>query len=265
MEGLEGLVSRLSYEEAVKAYLELMREDLSRAFDRVRRVLCVQPHPDDTDIAAGGLVAKLTSRGVEVAYVTLTDGGLGTMDPEMYPEKLALVRRREQEEAARILGVKELVWLGYRDGELQPTLEARRELIRLIRWYKPDMVIAPDPWLTYEVHPDHRAAGILAVEAAFFSAHPHSIPLAEGLKPHPVRYVAFYWTRKPNAIIDVSEYMEVKMKAVRAHQSQYTPALEDSVRAYMRLMGKLIGAAYAEAFKVLNPFMMHSNTFAENV
>ncbi|MEM1853395.1 MAG: PIG-L family deacetylase, partial [Thermofilaceae archaeon] len=78
MEGLEGLVSRLSYEEAVKAYLEMMREDLSRAFDRVRRVLCVQPHPDDTDIAAGGLVAKLASRGVEVAYVTLTDGGLGT-------------------------------------------------------------------------------------------------------------------------------------------------------------------------------------------
>lgn len=267
MEGLESIISRLSYDEAVRTYIEMVKEEVQGAFNRVRRVLCVQPHPDDTDIGAGGVVAMLASKGVEVVYATLTDGCLGTMDPEMYPEKLALVRRREQEEAARILGVRELVWFNYRDGELEPTLEARRKLIRVIRRYKPDMVIAPDPWLTYEIHPDHRAAGILAAEAAFFSVHLHSIAgaLAEGLQPHPVRYVTFYWTRKPNVILDVTEYVEVKMRAVKAHQSQYSPALEDSVRAYMRLMGKLIGATYAEAFKILNPYAMHSNTFAEDV
>lgn len=269
MESLENIISRLSYEEALKRYLELVREDLVDCFDRVRSVLCIQPHPDDTDIAAGGLVAKLAKRGVEVVYVTLTDGGLGTRDPETYPEKLALERRREQEEAARVLGVKELVWLNYRDGELQPTLEARLELVLLIRKYKPDMVLAPDPWLSYEAHPDHRATGILAAEAAFFSSLPHAAPsaLAFNLKPHVVRYIAFYWTRKPNALVDVSDYVEVKMKAVKAHRSQFgdIPAFEDALRAYMRLMGKRIGAEYAEAFKVLNPFNMHSNVFAEDL
>lgn len=261
------MVSRLSYEEALRSYVEIAREDVSDAFDRARRIVCVQPHPDDTDIAAGGVVAMLAGRGVEIVYVTLTDGGLGTMDPGKRPEELAAERRREQEEAARILGVKELVWLGWRDGELQPTLDVRRELIRIFRRCRPDMVIAPDPWLTYEAHPDHRAAGTLAVEAAFFSPLPHAVPgaPAENLGPHAVRYVALYWTRRPNVIVDVSSHVETKMRAVRAHKSQYTPALEDSVRAYMRLMGKRIGATYAEAFKILPPIAMHSNVLAEDL
>lgn len=265
MVGLEELISRLGYEEARRALLEEMRSEVKGVFDKARRVMCVQPHPDDTDVAAGGTVAKLAARGVEVVYVTLTDGRLGTSDPRVQPEELAEKRRREQEKAARILGVKEIVWLGVRDGELQPTLELRWKLVELIRKFKPDVVVTPDPWLTYEVHPDHRYTGILASEAAFFASLPHAAP-CEGLQPHVVRYVAYYWTRSPNEFVDVGDYVEIKLKAVGAHKSQFGENLmiEDVLRAYMRLMGKCIGASYAEAYKVLSPFHLHCNVFAED-
>jgi LmbE family N-acetylglucosaminyl deacetylase len=207
----EDLISQLSYEEAWQALLEEMKGEVKGVFDRIEKVMCVQPHPDDTDVAAGGTVAKLAARGVEVVYVTLTDGRLGTHDPAVRPEELAEERRREQEEAARILGVKELVWLGVRDGELQPTLELRWKLVEIIRRFKPDLVMAPDPWLTYEAHPDHRHAGILASEAALFAPLPHAAP-SEGLPPHAVRYVAYYWTRKPNVFVDVSGYVDASAR-----------------------------------------------------
>jgi len=263
---LEELVSRLDYDEARRVLLEEMRSEVEGVFDRVRRVMCVQPHPDDTDVAAGGTVAKLAARGVEVVYVTLTDGRLGTSDPRVRPEELAEERRREQEEAAKILGVKELVWLGVRDGELQPTLELRWKLVELIRKFKPDLVVAPDPWLSYEAHPDHRHTGILASEAVLFAPLPHAAP-REGLQPHTVRYVAYYWTRKPNVFVDVSGYVEVKLRAIRAHRTQFggAPAIEDVLKAYMRLVGKRVGATYAEAFKVLTPFHLHCNVFAEDL
>jgi LmbE family N-acetylglucosaminyl deacetylase len=264
--GLEELVSRFSYEEAQRALLEEMKREVENVFDKVRRVMCVQPHPDDTDVAAGGTVAKLAASGVEVVYVTLTDGRLGTSDPSVHPEELAKKRKKEQEEAARILGVKELVWLGVRDGELQPTLELRWKLVELIRKFKPDVIVTPDPWLTYEVHPDHRCTGILASEAAFFAPLPHAAPCEE-LQPHAVRYVAYYWTRRPNVFVDVDDYIEVKLKAVGAHKSQFGENLviEDVLRAYMRLIGKSIGVDYAEAFKVLTPFHLHCNVFAEDI
>lgn len=264
--GLEELIFRLDYEEARRALLEEMRSEAKGVFDKARRVMCVQPHPDDTDVAAGGTVAKLAARGVEVVYVTLTDGRLGTVDPRVQPEELAEKRRREQEEAAGILGVKELIWLGVKDGELQPTLELRWKLVELIREFKPDVIVTPDPWLTYEAHPDHRNTGILASEAAFFAPLPHAAP-CERLQPHFVRYVAYYWTRSPNEFVDVSDHIETKLKAVKAHKSQFgeNPVIEDILRAYMRLAGKSIGVNYAEAFKVLTPFHLHCNVFAEDV
>jgi LmbE family N-acetylglucosaminyl deacetylase len=262
----EDLISQLSYEEAWQALLEEMKGEVKGVFDRIEKVMCVQPHPDDTDVAAGGTVAKLAARGVEVVYVALTDGRLGTHDPAVRPEELAEERRREQEEAARILGVKELVWLGVRDGELQPTLELRWKLVEIIRRFKPDLVMAPDPWLTYEAHPDHRHAGILASEAVLFAPLPHAAP-SEGLRPHAVRYVAYYWTRKPNVFVDVSGYVDAKLRAVRSHRTQFggAQAIEDVLKAYMRLVGKRCGAAYAEAFKVLTPFHFHCNVFAEDL
>ena len=258
-----------SSEEAWKRAVEIFGSEVKGAFERVEKVLCVQPHPDDVDVAAGGTIAKLTRKGVEVIYVTMTDGRLGSHDPSMDPEELARIRRSEQEEAAKLLGVKKVVWLGYKDGELKPTLDARRELVKLVREFKPDMVLAPDPWLTYEAHPDHRAAGIIAAEAVLYS----SIPLAppRNLRPHAVRYIAFYWTRKPNTFIDVTDYLDLKLKAIRAHKSQFSaaPFIEEVLKFFMRLAAIRAGisgeAAYAEPFKVLTPFHLHCNVFAEDV
>lgn len=270
MTPLENLIEEMSAEEAWRSIVKFLSSGVERAFEEVQRVMCIQPHADDTDVAAGGTIAKLASEGKEVIYVTMTDDRLGTSDPEMWPERLALIRMREQEEAAKILGVKELIWLNYRDGELYPSLKAREELIHLIRLYRPDMVITVDPWLSYEAHPDHRATGILAAEAVMFSPFPHAVPgdLRKGVKPHHVRYIAFYWTRRPNVYIDVTKYIDLKLKAVRAHKSQFEanwPVFEQLLRASLRLMGKRAGVGYAEAFKVLSPQYLHCNVFAEDM
>ncbi|MEM4461682.1 MAG: PIG-L deacetylase family protein [Candidatus Bathyarchaeia archaeon] len=265
------VLEKLSWDEAYNAIVEVRRRSIGDVFREVKRVLCIQPHPDDTDIAAGGTVAWMRDNGVEVSYVTMTDGCMGTSDPTLYPEKLAEVRRGEQEEAARILGVDRLIWLDYRDSEFRVCSEARSRLISIIRRFKPDMVITVDPWLPYEAHPDHTATGILAAEASMFSSLVHVNPqdLRDGLTPHRVRFIAFYWSRKPNTFIDVTRYVEVKFKAISAHRSQFPGESIDRflevIKAYMKLMGKRIGVDYAEPFKVLPIGSLHCDIFAEDI
>jgi len=267
----EGSISNLNYDEAYKVIIAAESSDLKKVFEVAQRVLCVQPHPDDTDIAAGGLIAKLVRRGCDVAYVTMTDGRVGTFDPEIYPEKLASIRVSEQEEAAKILGVKKLIWLNYRDSELRPSIEARSKLITIIRKFQPHVLLTVDPWLTYETHPDHVAAGIIAVEAAFFAVFPHANPgdIRGGLEPHLTPYLVFYWTRKPNVYVDITDYIDVKFRAIAAHKSQFPPEkfweIENPLRVYSRLMGKKIGVKYAEAFKVLSLRHLHCCVYAEDL
>jgi LmbE family N-acetylglucosaminyl deacetylase len=264
-------LDQLSWDEAYDTIVRNRRKLIENAFEHARRVLCIQPHPDDTDIAAGGTIAWMRERGVEVAYVTMTDGCMGTSDPTLYPEKLAEVRRGEQEEAARILGVNQLIWMNYRDSELRVSLEARSRLITIVRRFKPDIVVTVDPWLTYEAHPDHVATGILAAEASMFSGLVHINPqdLLEGLTLHRVKFIAFYWSRKPNTYIDVSRYLDTKFKAISAHRSQFPSGNLDrfleTLRMYMRLMGKKAGVEYAEPFKVLPVGSLHCDIFAEDI
>lgn len=264
-------LERLSWDEAYDAIVEAKRIAIGNVFEGARRVLFVQPHPDDTEIAAGGTVAWMKERGVEVAYVTMTDGCMGTSDPMLYPEKLAEVRKREQEEAAKILGVDRLIWMNYRDSELSVSLEARGKLITIIREFKPDIVVTVDPWLTYEVHPDHIATGILAAEASMFSGLVHINPqdLRSGLTPHRVKFIAFYWSRKPNTYVDVSRYVDVKLEAISAHRSQFPGENLDRflemIKAYMKFMGRRLGVEYAEPFKILPVGSLHCDIFAEDI
>jgi len=228
-------------------------------------VLSIQPHPDDTEISAGGTVAMLTARGCRVVYVTVTDGGAGTTDPGVSWHELVGIRAREQEEAARILGVSELVWLNYRDSELRPTVELRDRLVTLVRRYRPDLILTVDPWLPYEAHPDHVATGLAASQAFFFSGLPNvnRQDLEAGLQPHYAQYIAYYWTRRPNLYIDVSDKMELKVRAMAAHRSQLTPELLDLLVKYSELHGADSGYRYAEAFKVLNRHALHINVYSE--
>ncbi|MCX8170492.1 MAG: PIG-L family deacetylase [Candidatus Bathyarchaeota archaeon] len=267
----ENTLAGLNYDEAYKIILASESKGLSGVFDVAQKILCIQPHPDDVDIAAGGLVAKLAERGCEIAYVTMTDGGAGTLDQEMYPEKLASIRVLEEEEAAKILGVKKLVWMNYKDSELKPSIEIRNRLISLIREFQPHVILTVDPWLTYEAHPDHVATGILTVEAMLFAMFPHINPwdIRAGLKPHLTPFVAFYWTRKPNIYVDITGYIDVKFRAISAHKSQFPPErfseIENNLRIYSMLMGKKISVMYAEAFKVLFIRHLHCCTYAEDL
>ena len=255
-------------EDELRSFMQ--RRSYSDVLERAKNVLCIQPHPDDADFGAGGTIAKLTKHGCEVTYVSVMDDRVGTFKPDLWPEKLAVLRVREQEKAADILGVKKLIWLGYRDSELYPSLELRGKLIKIIREARPDVVMTNDPWLPYETHPDHRYAGLMAAEAVTFSPFPHVNPeqIREGLKPYSVPYICFFVTHRPNTYIDISHTIETKIKAILAHKTQVgedPKKLEKLMRAYGSEMGKKMNVDYAEAFKILKPRHLHANPFAENL
>ena len=233
----------------------------------VERVMVIMAHPDDPEFGAGGTVAKWVREGKQVVYVLVTSGDKGSSDPNMTPQRLAKIREAEQRAAAEKLGVHELVFLGYRDGEVMPTLALRRDLTREIRRWRPDAVITMNP-ATYYVdgryinHPDHRAVGEAALAAIFPTARDHlNFPehRAEGLEPHKVREV--YLTISPDAdvFIDITDTIEDKIAALREHRSQFGDfeqlaqrvrerAAETAKRA--RELGFEVGE-YAEAFKYI--------------
>ncbi len=188
-----------------------------------KTILVVQAHPDDAEFHIGGSVAKWSSEGYEVYYVVVTDGSKGTYDPKMDPEKLAEIRKREEREAAKILGVKDVFFLGYKDGELiLPSLELREKIIRLIRKLGADIVCTLDPWIDYNAHPDHRTTGIVASEATVFAGMPafNREHLKEGLRPKQVESIYFFATDRPNLWVDVTEFVDKKFNAILAHKSQ---------------------------------------------
>lgn len=248
--------------EVVRELIGLKPEE---AFEECRTILSVQPHPDDTDIGAGGLITRLSSQGCRVIYVTVTDGGGGTTDPSISWEELTRIRRKEQQAAAQILGVSELIWLDYRDSELRPSLELRNKLITLIRRYRPDVVLTVDPWLPYEAHPDHIATGLAASEAFFFSnlTNINRKDLENGLEAYAPKYIAYYWTKNPNLYIDISDLIGIKKEAISAHRSQFTPETIELLIKYDEMLGRRAGYRYAEAFKILNQLALHINPIAD--
>lgn len=269
MSSLEDRVRRRVAEVGLaEALSEVARElypELGEPFEGAVRVLCVQPHPDDCEFGAGGTLADLADRGVEVVYLTLTDGSAGTTDPSVKPDDLALRRRREQEEAASVIGVKRLHWLDYRDTSLPYTPEARERILKVVREEKPDVVMAPDPWLAYEAHPDHRVAGFLASEAVMFAPLPLVAPTAE---PHVVALVAYYYTSRPNYFHDVTRTIERKFEALSRHRSQFEstwPVVVDQLKVLAAAYGAVKGVRYAEALRVVPYLLLHASPLGELV
>ncbi len=230
---------------------------------QARSVLIVVAHPDDAEFMAAGTLAKWAREGKEVNYVVCTAGDKGTSDRDMSPAVLAEIRRGEQREACDRIGAKELVFLGYEDGVLLNTLQLRRDVVRMIRRFKPDVVVCQDPtsrWSAqgYLNHADHRAAGDATLDAVYPSARdPHVFPdlLTEGLEPHKVREVYVGGTNTPDVWIDVSDTIDVKVHALYAHESQVGPAvrpnrdLEKLVKERAAIVGAPQGLPYAESFK----------------
>ena len=226
------------------------------------RGMVVMAHADDAEYSCAGTVAKWCGEGIEVVYVICSDGSKGSSDPSMTSEELAGIRREEQIAAGEVLGLKDVVFLGYEDSMLQPTLELRRDIVRQIRRHKPDILICPSPvrelkasqWIG---HPDHLAVGEATLAAVFPAARDRmTFPelLQEGLDPHKVREVLVPDYNDPDKWIDVSDTIEVAIEALKRHVSQVGDSLESDgwVREWKQKAGQHHGMDYAESFKHLH-------------
>ncbi len=221
-----------------------------------KSAMVIIAHPDDAEFTMAGTVALWARAGCRVIYVICTDGNAGSHEPGMTRERLAEIRRAEQRAACATLGVEEVVFLGYDDGQLQPTLELRRDLVRVIRHYKPEVVLTGDPTRLfagdrYINHPDHRAAGQAALDAvAPASAMPLLWP--EVGAPHRVQRVYVHGNAEPNLWVDITETLDQKIAALKQHASQiggWDPA--EWITAWAAEVGKEKGLAYAESFLVI--------------
>lgn len=224
--------------------------------DLPESAMVIVAHPDDAEFTMAGTIASWTRAGCRVAYVVCTDGNAGSHEPGMTAERLAEIRRAEQRAACAVLGVQDVTFLGYDDGQLQPTLELRRDLVRQIRRFKPEVVLTSDPTRVfhgeyYINHPDHRAAGQAALDAvAPASAMPLLWP--EAGPPHQVSRVFVYGNEEANVWVDVSETIELKIAALKQHTSQmgdWDPS--ESIKEWASEVGKEKGLPYAERFRVI--------------
>lgn len=225
----------------------------------LRRILCIAAHPDDNEFVIGGSVARWVGEGRQVVFCLVTDGSAGTNEHTPSADGLAPVRERESREAAHLLGVKDLVFLGYPDGVLEPTIALRRDLTRVIRRHRPDVVVCADPTVRwygtdYLNHPDHRAAASAALDAVFPSAETRAIfpeLLTEGLEPHKVKEVLIAGAAEPDTWVDIGDTLATKCAALRAHVSQVGAGewVEGLLRGWATRDGRRVGVDYAEAYR----------------
>ena len=218
--------------------------------------MVVVAHPDDAEFTVGGTVAAWARAGCSVTLVLCTDGNSGSHEPGMTRERLAEIRRAEQRASCDLLGVSEVVFLGYDDGQLEPTLDLRRDLVRVIRQHKPEVVVAWDPTAlffddAYVNHPDHRAAAQAAIDAA---APASAMPLLwpEAGPMHRVRQLYVFGNDNPNTWVDVTDTIEQKIAALKQHASQmgeWDPA--EMIKEWSAEAGKERGLEYAETYRVI--------------
>ena len=232
-----------------------------------RSVLVVVAHPDDAEFMAAGTIGKWGQEGKEINYVLCTAGDKGSSDRSMSPSKLAEIRRREQRDACDRLGVKELVFLNYEDGVLLNTLALRRDIVREVRRFKPDVVVCQDPTMRwsgqYINHPDHRAAGDAALDAVYPSARDALVfpeLLCEGFEPHKVKEVYLGGSMVGDVYVDIEESIHLKVAALKAHVSQVGDGprpdrpgwdLETVIRERAAQVGEPQGLKFAEAYKYI--------------
>lgn len=227
------------------------------------RVMSIHAHPDDQEFTVAGTLAKWARAGSEIITICITSGDAGSNDKtpaQMTKLELTRLREEEQRNACRVLGVKEVVFLHYPDGILQPTIDLRRDLTCLIRKYKPDVVVCGDPTVrfygdSYMNHPDHRVAADVALDAVFPSAGTRFIfpeLLTEGYAPHEVKQVFIHGSEKPTTYIDIASSLETKIAALKEHKSQvgdWDPS--EMMKEWAKDEGKEKGLDAAEAFRVM--------------
>jgi LmbE family N-acetylglucosaminyl deacetylase len=226
--------------------------------EELERVLVIAVHPDDPEFGAAGTIAKWARQGREITYLLITSGDKGSHDRGRRPEEIAAIREEEQRAAAAALGVKEVHFLRHADGLVEPTVALRRELCGWVRRLEPHIVMTMDPWRRYQLHPDHRACGWVALDAVW-AAREWNIfaeQVRPGHDPWRVKEVYLFWTDDPDYWEDVGQTHELRFKALEAHTSQ-TGGRMDRIRERFDRACRETGATadpacdLAEAFKLL--------------
>lgn len=229
----------------------------------MKKFLVISPHPDDLDFACAGTVAQLAAEGNEVSYLIVSDGSKGTRgitEGELISkEKLIQMRKEEQREAAGILGVDKVIFLGFEDGEIENTKELRRELVKIIRKRRPDIIFSFDPANLrfdsfHRSHRDHRMAAEAAFDAIYPATHnklyfPELIH--QGYEPHRIKEVWFFAAANPDKFVDITDTIDKKIAALSCHTSQIPNISEISelVKTWANELGREKGYQYAEAFR----------------
>ncbi len=226
-----------------------------------KTILAVGAHPDDIDIGCSGTIAKWITEGAQVFYLVLTDGSKGSEDLKISTPELIRIRQKEQQKAADLLGVKQVFFLDFVDGELENTPSLRKQIVKIIRQIKPTTVICWDPTLYYDEsrmfvnHPDHRKAGEATLDSVYpFARNARSFPelLDEGLEPHVVEELLFINFSKANYFVDISGSIEEKLAALACHKSQFSDIKKFT--EMIKQMNKMVGqkakpkVKYAEGF-----------------
>jgi LmbE family N-acetylglucosaminyl deacetylase len=220
-----------------------------------KRILVILAHPDDPEFFCGALISKWALSGHEIHYCLLTKGQKGARDTRLSEEEIAEIRVKEQNQAARSLGVKTVTFLNYIDGELVPDLQMRREVVRAIRMIRPHIVVTSDPQNYFPGpnrinHPDHRAAGQVVVDAIFPGAgspmYFRDLETEENLTPVSVDEVWLSATSQSDLTLDMSQYFENKVNAILCHKSQISVSKEDFIQMMKTrfIMNELTGKMF---------------------
>jgi len=232
-----------------------LRSNAATDEPELRSVLVVGAHPDDPEFGCAATIAKWAAEGKAVDYVLLTSGDKGSHDPTMRPGQVAAQREEEQRRAAKELGVRSVHFMHYADGMLENTMDLRRQLCGIIRDIEPDVLVTIDPWRRYQLHPDHRAAGQAAIDAAWAAREWYLFP--EQLlhrEPWRVKRIYLFWTDAADHWEDVSGAIDRRIAALRQHDSQVSSrvdSLDERIRKSAAETGAEHGFAYAEAFKLI--------------
>lgn len=229
------------------------------AWQSPQRILVMLAHPDDPEFFCGATIARWTAAGHHVRYCLLTCGDKGTKDRNLKGDELCSLRQEEQRAAAAVLGVEQVRFLNYPDGYLVPDLKLRRDITRILRQERPDVLVTCDPTTFYFMverlnHPDHRAAGQAVLDAVFPASGNHmyfgELLHEENLEPHTVREVWVSQASQPNVILDVTEHWETKIRALLEHKSQISdpPALIERIRSRLAPGSVTENPRYEERF-----------------
>jgi LmbE family N-acetylglucosaminyl deacetylase len=230
-----------------------------------KSVLVIAAHPDDAEFQCGSTLAKWAAAGTIVHHLVCTDGSKGTWDPDADQLRLVETRKSEQRAAAARLGATgQVVFLDQIDGELTNDLITRSAVAKVIRELKPQVVLGHDPWKRYRLHPDHRHAGLLAIEGVVAARDPFFFP-EHGLQPHRPEILLLFEADEPDHAEDVAGWGATKAAALLEHKSQFLtthkiddPQDETQIKAFNKRVeedlaaaGKLSGLKSAELFKAI--------------